>query len=97
MPSHEMRLPTEGRPVVRRAGNASHPGAWFYRAVLDDNPFGHGGILNDGMVGQSTTPVSHRDDRMATIDRPMILVTPMGRLYRTWYDTVGCFRVEVAA
>ncbi len=97
MASHEMRLPTEGQPVVRRAGNASHPGAWFYRAVLDDNPFGHGGILNDGMVGHSTTPVSHHDCRVADMTHPIVRMTPGGSVCRTGYNLDGQFRIEVIA
>ena len=89
MPSHEMRGPAPDRPVVRiLPSNAPRGLGNLYRV---------GYVAFDKLCRVPAKPMSHRDDRVATIDRPMILVTPMGRLYRTWYDTVGCFRVEVAA
>lgn len=70
----------------------------FYRVSHRHGlPYGtveHGGYLGFGATHEKP---GHLHDRTGSADRPVVRVTPMGRLYRTWYDTVGRFHVEVAA
>lgn len=88
MPSHEVRNPTVDRPVVRIYPEGALRGNGFLYRI--------GYIAFDRLGRVPAAPTSHAD-RVGSADRPAIRVTPLGRLYRTWYDTVGCFHVEVAA
>ena len=95
MNSHAMRLPTEDRSVVMQLKTPSRDGVNFYRIVPDDNPFSDQEIINGGLVGHSTAPVSHHDDRVADMVRPIVRVSPFGRTYRIGYNLDGQFRVEI--
>ncbi|WP_235071207.1 hypothetical protein [Mycobacteroides abscessus] len=86
MAQHEMRDPSENRCVARKIDGA------FYRVSWNGSPGGDV-ILPEGALGVVRSPVSHRNDRTGSADRPVIRVTQTGRMYRTWYDTSGRFRI----
>ncbi|WP_234783859.1 hypothetical protein [Mycobacteroides immunogenum] len=90
MAQHEMRDPSENRCVARKIDGA------FYRVSWNGSPGGDV-ILPEGALGVVRSPVSHRNDRTGSADRPVIRVTQTGRMYRTWYDTSGRFRIAAIA
>ncbi|WP_237076964.1 hypothetical protein [Mycobacteroides abscessus] len=90
MAKHEMRLPTIYRPVARKIHGA------FYRVSWSGQPGGDV-ILPGGFIGRPRNQVSHLDDRAATIDRPVVRVTPLGRAWRIGYNIDGRLHVEAVA
>ncbi|QPO17951.1 hypothetical protein PROPHIGD17-1_30 [Mycobacterium phage prophiGD17-1] len=90
MAQHEMRDPSENRCVARKIDGA------FYRVSWNGSPGGDV-ILPEGALGVVRSPVSHHNDRVATIDRPVVRVTPLGRTWRIGYNIDGQFRVEAIA
>lgn len=91
MAQHEMRDPSEGRCVTRQIDGA------FYRVAWGGTP-GEGDVtLPGGFIGTPRSPVSHIDDRAATIGRPVVRVSPLGRAWRMGYNIEGRFRVEAIA
>lgn len=90
MAQHEMRDPSENRCVARKIDGA------FYRVSWNGSPGGDV-ILPEGALGVVRSPVSHRNDRTGSADRPVVRVTQTGGTYRTWYDIAGRFRIAAIA
>lgn len=83
-----MRGPTPDRPVVRiLPGNAPRGLGNLYRI---------GYVELDRLCPVPAVPTSHLHDRTGTINRPVVRVTPTGRLYHTWYGG-GRFHIQAIA
>ncbi|WP_157897408.1 hypothetical protein [Mycobacteroides chelonae] len=98
MPSHEMRRPTADRPVVCiLPSNALRGNGILYRLVHDPGAL-FGAMRPDGNLGRvPANPTSHADDRVATVNRPLVRVVDYGAVCRCWRDTAGRFLIEAIA
>ena len=84
-----MRNPTIDNPVVRiLPGNASHGLGALYRV---------GCVTFDRLGRVPANPTSHADDRVATVNRPLVRVVDYGAVCRCWRDTAGRVLIEAIA
>ncbi|EUA79653.1 hypothetical protein I544_0943 [Mycobacteroides abscessus subsp. bolletii 103] len=88
MAQHEMRNHT----VVRVLGVPGFRS--IYRYAYGEMATG---ALDVRHLGRSDNYVTHEWERQATVDRPVVRVTPLGRAWRIGYNIDGRFHVEAIA